>query len=432
MIFTVYYLAALVLLVAETRGLLRSRRPATPQWPASAWVTVLVAAYAAQIAVCEAIASRGPWPMAVVRWQPDAAPAVAALLILALAQSYALLGLSRSGAKPAPIVAGAVLMALFSFAPVLVNADLYAYVGNGVLGRAAYTPPAMPFTGDLSAINAFWNVPVPAATYGPLWIAIARVLVAAGPSLAIKMTAFRALGVVLLAALFTLLRAYGVRPRVLAVVALNPALYFEFVLNAHNDLLPVVIVTIAALMAAWWPLGASLLVASAALIKIPFVLVGLPIFAAVRKMVPRVVAVAVAIVAAGVVSWFAGGKVYAHALLTYAVGSHLETFLHSIATLAALALLGLAVAGMRRLKAAVWLLPMFGAYTAPWYALWSLPYALGARRVLVYWAIWLPFVTWVTEPALARVWTLAGLLPAVVILSVTLSQRRQSPQGGPS
>lgn len=432
MIFTVYYVAALVLLVAETRGLLRSRRPVTPPWPPIAWVIVLVAAYAAQIAICEAIATRGPWPMAVVRWQSGGAPAVAALLLLALFESYALLGLYRSGAKTAAIVAGAALMALFSFAPVLVNADLYAYVGNGVLGRAAYTPPAQPFAGDLSAINAFWHVPVPPATYGPLWIAIAGVLVAAAPSLALKMTAFRVLGVALLAALFVLMRAYGVRPRVLAVVALNPALYFEFVLNAHNDLLPVVIVTIAALTASWWTLGASLLVAAAALIKVPFILLGLPVFASIRKRVPRLVAVTVAIVAAAIVSWFAGGASYARALVTYAAGSHLETFLHFIAVLAALALSIGAVASTRRWKTAVWLLPMFGPYTAPWYALWSLPYALGARRVLVYLTIWLPFVTFLTEPALARVWTLAGVLPAVVILSIALSPRRQSLQGGPS
>jgi hypothetical protein len=431
-IFTVYYVAALVLLVAETRGLLRARRPATPQWPAIAWVTVLVAAYGAQVGICEAIATRGAWPMAVVQWQPDAAPVVAALLALALAESYALLGLYRTSAKAAPLVVGAVLMALFSFAPVLANADLYAYVGNGVLGRAAYTPPALPFAGDLSAINAFWHVPVPPATYGPLWIAVARLIVATGPSLVMKMTAFRLLGVALLAALFALLRAYGVRPRVLAVVAVNPALYFEFVLNAHNDLLPVVIVTLAALTASWWALGASLLVAAAALIKVPFALVGLPIFSIVRKAVPRIVAVTVAIVAAALVSWFAGGPAYAHALLTYAAGSHLETFLHVIAALAALALLIGAVASLRRWKTAVWLLPMFGAYTAPWYALWSFPYALGARRVLVYLAIWLPFVTWLTEPALARVWTLAGVLPAIVILSIALSRRRQSLQGGPS
>ncbi len=432
MIFTVYYVAALVLLVAEARGLLSSRRPATPHCPGIAWSSVLVVTYAAQIAICEAMATRGAWPMAVVRWQSDASLAVAALLLLALAQSYALLGLYRSGVKTVFIVAGGALMALFSFAPVLANADVYAYVGNGVLGRAAYTPPALPFTGDLSAINAFWHVPVPPATYGPLWIAVARVLVAAGPTLAVKMTAFRVLGIALLASLFALLRACGVEPRALAVVALNPALYFEFVLNAHNDLLPVVIVTLAALTAPWWALGASLLVAAAALIKIPFVLVGLPIFANVRKTVPRLMAAALSIVAAVLVSWFAGGRAYARALLTYATGSHLETFLHAIAALAAIVLLIAAVSAKRRLKSAVWLMPMLGAYTAPWYALWSLPYALGARRVLVYLAIWLPFVTWITEPALTRVWTLAGVLPAVVILALALSPRHQSLQGGPS
>ncbi|HEY1976071.1 MAG TPA: hypothetical protein VGG89_05995 [Candidatus Baltobacteraceae bacterium] len=432
MIFTVYYVAALVLLVAEARGLLRSRRPATPRFPGIAWVAVLVLAYAAQIGVCEAMASRGSWPIGVVRWQADATGAVALLLLLALAQSYALLALYRTGAKTAAVAAGAVLMALFSFAPVLANADVYAYVGNGVLGRAAYAPPAVPFAGDLAAINAFWHVPVPAATYGPLWIAVARALTELAPTLLLKITAFRVLGAALLAALFALLRAYGIAPRVLAIVALNPALYFEFVLNAHNDLLPVVIVTLAALTAPWWPLGASLLIAAAALIKVPFVLLGLPVLARVREPLARALGVAVALVVAAVVSWLGGGEAYARALLAYASGSHLETFVHAIAALAAFALLIFAVAAARGLRTSVWLLPMFGAYTAPWYALWSLPYALGAQRILVYLAIWLPFVTFLTEPALTRVWTIAGLLPAVVILALGLSPRRQSPHGGPS
>lgn len=432
MIFAVYYVVALVLAVAETRGLLRSRRPATPRWPGIAWIGTLVVTYAAQIGVCEAIATRGLWPIAVVRYQDDASSAVIALLVLALVQSYALLGLYRSRARTATIVAGAALMTLFSFAPVLTNADLYAYVGNGLLGHAAYTPPAAPFAGDLSAINAFWHVPVPAATYGPLWIAIARAVTATGPTLVLKMTAFRVLGALLLAALFALLRAYGIHRRVLAIVALNPALYFEFVLNAHNDLPAVVIVTVAALTAAWWPLGASLLIATAALIKVPFVLLGLPVLANVRGKMQRATAVAVAIVVTAIVSWFAGGPAYARALLSYASRSHLETSLHAIAAFAAFGLLVCAVMGMRRLKTAVWLLPMFGAYTAPWYALWSLPYAMGATRVLVYLAIWLPFVTFLTEPALTRVWTLAGVLPAVVIVCLTLSRRRQPLQGGPS
>jgi len=430
-IFTVYYVAALVLAVAETRGLLRSRRPVTPQWPGVVWIATLVVTYAAQIGLCVAIATRGAWPIAVVQWKPDALPVIA-LLLLALTQSYALLALYRSSARTGALAIAAVLMALFSFAPVLTNADLYAYVGNGLLGRAAYTPPPAPFTGNLATINAFWHVPVPAATYGPLWIAIATAVVAAVPTLALKMTAFRLLGAVLLAALFVLLRAYGTPPRILAIVMLNPALYFEFVLNAHNDLPAVVILTVAALVASWWPLAASLLIAAAALIKLPFVVLGLPVLANVRETVPRILAIAVAIVATAIVSWFGGGAAYAHALVAYASGSHLEGAVHAAAALAALASIVFAVAGIRRLKSAVWLLPMFGAYTAPWYALWSLPYALGARPVLVYLAIWLPFVTFIAEPALTRVWTVAGVLPAAIVLSLVLSQKHQSLQRGPS
>jgi len=47
-------------------------------------------------------------------------------------------------------------------------------------------------------------------------------------------------------------------------------------------------------------------------------------------------------------------------------------------------------------------------------------------------AIWLPFVTFIAEPALTRVWTVAGVLPAAIVLSLVLSQKHQSLQRGPS
>ena len=433
MIFFVYYLGALALAGAELFRPARAPAIPTPRCPPALWVSALVCTYALQVTICASIATAGPWPLAVVRWQEDATGDVAALLAIGLLQAYALLGLYRSGARTPLVVGAALAMAAMSFAPVVTNADLYAYAGNGLLGRFAYTPPSVPFAGDLAAINVWWHAPMPPTTYGPLWLAVARTVTEPFTTLAMKLVALRTLGAASLAGLVLLLRAYGVPARILAIVALNPALYFEFVLNAHNDALPTCIAVAAAIVAPALPWLAALLIATAALVKAPYALAGLPVLAGVRSPVTSVAATALAVASALAASWFAGGAPYLHALSLHATSSGLENGLHVAAGLAAAGTVVAALAGRRRLRGAVWLFPMLGAYTAPWYALWSVPYALGARRVLTYLALTFPFVAMLAEPSLTRLWTLGIVLPAAVVLSLRRFEGSAQPlQSGPS
>ncbi len=427
MIFTVYYLAALVLVGAEALGRLRKARIPVERRPASLWVYLLVASYAMQIALTLLLARPGPWPFALVIWQPGKTLIIVSLLLLGLAQCYALLALLRTGISATLVYAGCAVMLLLSFvAPVLSNADLYAYVGNALLGLGAYAPPHARFAGEFGAINAFWGAPMVPTTYGPLWIAVVRLITSAVPTLVLKLFALRAFAVALFVALLLLLRAYGLSTRMLALVALNPALHFEFVLNAHNDLLPVTIVVGAAIVATAAPMIAAALVTMAALIKVPYILISLPVLARIRSMPARVAAAAAAIVAALAFSWLGGGAPYVRSLSQHVYGSHLETFVHAIAILVAAAMMVSAFAGLRRLRTAVWLAPMIGAYTASWYAIWGFPYALGARRVLAYFLLWLPFVALVSEPSFTRPWSLEVVLPAVVILSLAIPPRKRN------
>jgi hypothetical protein len=433
MIFTVYYVAALVLVAAEMAGMLRKVRLPLPRRPPSLWIFLLVATYAMQIALVMRIARAGPWPFAVVTWNEGETLTIVAFLALGLLQSYALLGVYRTGAAPSTLWGGAAVMILLSVvAPVLTNADLYAYVGNALLGVAAYAPPHAPFGGEFEAINAFWNVPMPPTTYGPLWIAIARLVTSAAPSLMTKLLALRIFNAALFASLVLLLRADGLPVRTLSLIALNPALSFEFVLNGHNDLLPVTILVAAAAVTRAQPIAGTALVAAAALVKAPYVLLGLPVLARIADARTRWSLCILAAAVALALSWLAGGPPYLRALTKHVVGSHLETFVHGLAALAAVCVVLAAVAGLRRLRTAVWLVPMIGAYTASWYALWSFPYALGARRVLVYFLLWLPFVTMLGEPAFWRWWTLTVIVPATVILSLAIPPRPTRVHGGPS
>ncbi len=420
MIFSAYYLAAMALALADWRGRLARWRICAPALPAAAWCAVLLVTYALQIAVLAAAAQRAPWPIPLVPPVQANGDAIAiATLLAAAVQTFALAGLYRANPSRTVVVAGTIAMLALSLAaPVIVNADLYAYVGNGVLGLGAYTPPNVPFAGDLAAINARWGTPVPAATYGPLWLVVARAVVSRAPTLAAKLVTFRVLGGFAFVALLFLLRAAGVPSRLVALVALNPGFALQFVLDAHNDALAIAMVVAAAPLARRLPIVACGLIIAAALVKLPYVLAGLPVLATIVPKTLRYLVAAFAVAVAIAVSWLGGGRPYFDALTSYARSSQLESVLHVAAALAAFALLLSALAGMRRLRTGVWLVPMLGAYTAPWYVAWSLPYALARRRVLAYLAIWFPLVSALAEPSLVRPWTLVLLVPVLVATAI--------------
>jgi len=373
------------------------------------------------------MARGGAGPFAVVTWSAGETPAVCGLLLCGAIESYALLALYRREARGVAVAAGAIALAALSLAtPLLFNADLYAYVGNGILGLSAYTPPHLPFAGELHAINVWWGVPVPPATYGPLWLVTARLLTGSGAIL-VDLLGFRLLGLTMLASIVALLHVSNVPRPLLALVALNPALYWQFVLDGHNDLIPTAIVLVAAAVAASGPGLSALLIAVAALFKAPFALLGLPVLIAVRSPSRRWIAAGVAVAVAASASAIAGGPGYAAALLRQVGGSGTLTAFHALAAAAAVALIAGALAGPKRLRTAAWLLPAVAPYAAPWYALWSLPYASSARRALVYLLVALPLVAVLLEPSLARWWTVTVCVPLAAILSIRLPRRKPPP-----
>ncbi len=422
MIFSVYYIAALILAVGDWRGRLATWKIALPKLDAWAWCAVLLCTYAAQLFIILDAAQKQPWPIPLVPAIPPPGDFVTASMVaLGAVQVIALAGLYRARIGAPVMATGAAMLLLSWYAPVLLNADVYAYVGNGLLGAAAYSPPNVSFPGDLALINARWGTPVPASTYGPLWLVVAHLVVTLAPTLAGKLLAFRALSLALFVALIALLRAYGLPPRILALAALNPGLHLQFVVDAHNDILPVVLVVAAAAIVRRLPYAACGLIVVAALVKLPYALVGLPVLAAMYPAKRRFVACTLVVVASAALSWFAGGAAYARALVGYASSSHLTGVLHGVAALAAIAAIAGAVAGARRLRAAVWLMPMLGAYTASWYAIWSLPYALQRRRIALYFLLWFPLVAVLGEPTLATPWTMFALIPILVAVSLRYS-----------
>lgn len=435
------YVAAVVLFVAELGGRLSQTRVGVPLRSPLALGALLLGTYAVQLGILRVAALSTlhyhglalyghPMPIPVIfPLFPHADAIEAAFLLIGAAQSLLLATLYRTHVPASVLVAGcAANLAISVAAPVLGSFDLYGYVHDALLGRAAYAPPAIPWTGEYRIFDLWWGKPTP-TLYGPLWIPIVQLVMSLGSTLLTKMVAYRVFCALLFAALVALLRAQGQPQRIVAAVALNPALAFLTVANGHNDLLVLVfIVAGAILVRRSLALGVAMVVL-AGLIKLPYALLGLPIFAAVKSRAARAVACAATVGLAVAFSLLGSGGQYVTALQQHAGTLNAGELAQGVLVLIAIVLLGIAVAGGRRYLTGIWFMPSFGSFrmpwTFPWYTLFAFPYALARRRVLRYLLISLPFVTALVTPELMQVWTFLFAIPAATVLSLNL--RRGKP-----
>jgi hypothetical protein len=431
-VFLPYYVAGLVLLVLELRGVPMTVGVTVPRARPSVWVAALLVAYAVQLAVVRYAATKlvgaPAWrlklPIPVAGGMVHADLVEAALLSLALFESFALFALFRS--KPAPIVlaVGTAAMLLLSLAaPAFISPDPYAYVGDAMLGLRAYTPPPTNFAGEYAQINGFFQAPILPAPYGPLWIALARLFTAAAPALLSKLLAFRLFGALSFLALLGSLRAYGVPSRILAIAAVNPAIAQQYVADAHNDLLGIVLVVLAAALIRRnrTAIGSGLTIA-AGLVKLPFTVLALPIFARIERRTLRYACCFSAIALAAAVSWVAGGSAYFHGLNVHVPAPGAVYVLNAVVSIAALFALGVATIRGRRLYSALWLIAMMSSYIATWYVAYGLPYALARHRLTAYLLVTLPFACAVVDAKFVRPWTPIVLAAAIAILILSRPQ----------
>ena len=434
-IFLTFYAAALALVYLEFRRPGPPAAPRTPAWGAWVWCAILVVTYAMQLGLvwyaATAISANEPWravlPIGVASHDakhPDAT--AAALLALGALQAFSLLGLYRSAPRRGVLfLAAAALLLLSLAAPAFISPDPYAYVGDALLGTASYAPPHRDLPGEFALVNRFFTTPMLPAPYGPLWIALARIVASPFPSLLGKLLAFRALGAASFVAFLAGLRALGAPRRILAVAAVNPGLTMQYVASAHNDLLGIAAIVIAAAVLRRNPVVACGLVVVAALIKLPLAVLGLPIFAAVRSRAARY-ACAIAVVSGAVaLSWFGAGAGYFQGLAVHVPEVGFVHLLNVAVSVAALVAIAVAFLGGRRLASAVWLMPMMGSYVASWYVTYGVPYALARRRILGALLVLTPFAALLLDAKFMRPWTYAVVVPAVVVLAIAARMKSE-------
>ncbi|MBV8155976.1 MAG: hypothetical protein JOY98_16275 [Candidatus Eremiobacteraeota bacterium] len=437
-LFAVFYAAALVLCAADIVGKGESQPKRFSAGSAVPYVAVLLASYAATLLlVWYAATHQHPWPawrtnlpFPVVARTADSAQLIAAAMLgLGAVQCWALVAVYRRRVPRAALVTGVAVLLLLSLCePALISPDPYSYVADALLGPSAYAPPATRFAGEYGAINDGLGVPLPPSPYGPLWIALARMTILAASSLVWQVLAFRALGAALFLAFLAGLAALRVPARIFAVAALNPGLMLQYVMNAHNEIFCITCVVWAAAVVRRTPAGAAAALVVAALVKLPFALLGLPIFVAVRSIAMRWTLAVAVIAAACALSWLGGGPAYLRALTHHLPFAGIADILGVAASACALLAIAGGVAMRRRWRSAVWLFPLMGSYPTPWYAAWGLGYALKSRTVTAYLLVWFPLASLLVDTMFMQVWTLEFVVPAIALAcAVGLSRAERKP-----
>jgi len=404
------FIAALLLVAWEAAvrrgpfGGLRFKLPRVPARFVMPAAIVLLVAFAAQLGLLDYQASHDGWRPAWFSAAPyhlnadvlGVGPAHRlisfAALFLSLLQTIALIALI-AGASEAPpksiarrlpffTAAGLALLALAS--PAVSSSDVFGYVGLGMMGSEAYVRHAGFFHGEYARL--FDAFPVRPTIYGPLWVGINALVVMLGSTFAAKVLALRIFGVVLIAAMFVLARALGAGRATQWAIALNPMLWFQFVTNAHNDAMAIVVMLGAVLaVARRRPWIAVALIAAAGLIKFPFLIIGMIVFVRGSTRSAAIAYGAAAVALCIALSAAFGGHPYLDALL--ATARHGSSFWRpeiSIAK-AIVAVVALGATAAMLLSGRIsgftgWLYTGLAPVLFPWYLAWMVVYcaAIGA------------------------------------------------------
>ncbi len=275
-------------------------------------------------------------------------------------------------------VAGLAVVALTAHG--ILSGDMYAYIADGLLGRAAYHPSNVHVGAEFRALFNLWGNPPLPCVYGPTWLFPATLLMGGVQSLGDGVMRFRlAGGAGVLAVAFALVRLRVPLP-VLLTFVLNPMIWMQYVADGHNDLWPVALILLGRANA-HRPLIACILGGLAGAAKLPFLVVCC-LTGANRARLRERVGIGVASVGIALaVSAVAGGTPYLHALEAVRNVYPPPADPQSVA-LRSLGLLGTSLALLAALGARRTAWPAAFSFIGisysifPWYAAWGLGYVV--------------------------------------------------------
>jgi len=354
------------------------------------------------------------------------------LEILALYGLYRLLPESRTPNVTKAFIAGGVaVMLTVSLSVRLTGLDsiLYIYFAKVANLATAYHVPASfaPLPADFALLQHVIPRILP-SPYGPLWELFDRGLLAGTHSVAQAIFALKAASAVALLAVFATLLLLRLPMRLAALFFLNPALYDNYVVRAHNDLFAILPVLVALLLAKRRAFVVAALVASlAGLVKLSLVVIALATIASVGRLRTRLTSAALIVAVLVLGSLLIGGSPYLHALvfterfLSQQNGSHatrnVRVALQMVLIAVGCVALVNAILWRRVLRSATWMFAGFSGLLHMWYFPWTIPFAIRFRVTAAALAITLPLFEIATDSQVANVIKVSLELPTLLILA---------------
>jgi hypothetical protein len=367
---------------------------------------------------------------------PEMYPVLAeafALVQVALlaAVAYALRRAPLTRTLCAALAGFALLMTVVAFASRgLTSSDLYAYLYDAAYGTAAYHPHTLSADGPFALVGHLWSFRMLPAAYGPVWLDVAHALAGSPGNMAQHVFVLRMLSAVSFAAVLGALVALRVPAAFLGLVALDPAIPYQYVADGHNDLFGIALLlwaTVAAMRGFLVPALALAVLAGAS--KISFAAIAPLAFASLSGMRRRVVWGALALAGSAAVSFALAGPAYAHALaeITAIYPTSVEpggAFVPRLTTVVALALVAAAVVYRRTGWPGAWAFVALGSVPFPWYLGWGLPYlVLDARRAVPFLVLF-PLVAFAMTTTYAPTWAWYPLALAFPVAAALLAYAR--------
>jgi hypothetical protein len=307
-------------------------------------------------------------------------------------------------------------------APVMTSTDVYYYMTYAKLGFASYADKPQVVTMKNIPIAQWCQERVLPSAYGPAFIAYAQALLARQHDPRTQILTMRVMNALWLLALLPLLRAAGASPPVVALTALNPVLLLQYIVNPHNDIISAALVIGGIVLAKKSPLAAAFAVTVAALVKLSFALIGALVFTQLSSARTRFIAAGSTFIAAFALSYIFAGSAYFAGLRYYdrLLAPSANPLQYLIVAVAFIAIV-YALLYQRYNAVATYALPALRIQTLfPWYAIWSLPYAVREGKHLASFMILLPITAFLMETSVAYLSQLIVYIGCAVILCILL------------
>jgi hypothetical protein len=330
---------------------------------------------------------------------------------------YALTILEPSAARAlrAAVPLGALAMIALSMRTDFTNSDVYLYVYYGktaTLAAAYREQPRMPeFPPAFQGLRRAITAPIIASVYGPAWVELDRAIVAPTRSLGEAVRAIRIASAVALALTLLLVAALRLPAGLTAAIALNPGLYYSYVVQAHNDIYAI-LATLAGLVMLRWrsPVLAAGFGALAGALKLTVVFVALAVLTEAPRLRTRLALAAGILAGCAALIWLVGGSGHIRSIVhvgshlagvgTSAVAHELRLAIQIVGVGFTLVTIAAAVLYRRRFIAGSLVFPDVSGLVQPWYFPWGLAYAIGDRGRTTFFCTALPVLVFAADAGL--------------------------------